>query len=243
VAAVAGSADPDGDIASLLRAEIVREVRRFPELECTFRHGLLQEAALSTLTPTSQRELYGRVGRAMETHLGDHVDEQLEQLAFYFYRSDDTGKGFDYLDRAAEHAARVEALERAEELWKRARRLAERRATTHEGRFDRQLGGCGSVRAASCRSPLPRPVDRESYEAARPAAADRRGIPAANEIGTRTRSRWGRFVRPSASACGSPTRPLGASGRSRTGRRLEVQVRAGEVEHRLVGERAWPAVH
>jgi len=126
VAAVAGSDDPDGDIASLLRAEIVREVRRFPELECTFRHGLLQEAALSTLTPTSQRELYGRVGRAMEAHLGDHVDEHLEQLAFYFYRSDDTGKAFDYLERAAEHAVRVEALSRAEELWKRARRLAER---------------------------------------------------------------------------------------------------------------------
>jgi len=140
VAAVSGSADPDGDIASLLRAEIVREVRRFPELECTFRHGLLQEAALSTLTPTSQRELYGRVGRAMEAHLGDHVDEQLEQLAFYFYRSDDTGKGFDYLDRAAEHAVRVEALARAEELWKRARRLAERLGDEERTeRVDRQL--------------------------------------------------------------------------------------------------------
>jgi hypothetical protein len=76
----------------------------------------------------------------MEAHLGDHVDEQLEQLAFYFYRSDDTGKGFDYLDRAAEHAVRVEALARAEELWKRARRLAEREGD--EGRterVDRQL--------------------------------------------------------------------------------------------------------
>jgi class 3 adenylate cyclase len=123
-AAVAGSAD--GDIGELLRAEIVREVRRFPELECTFRHGLLQEAALSTLTPTSQRELYGRIGYAMEAHLGDQVDERLEQLAFYFYRSDETDKGLAYLDRAAEHAATVEALERAEQLWERERRLAER---------------------------------------------------------------------------------------------------------------------
>ena len=140
VAAVAGSADPDGDIASLLRAEIVREVRRFPELECTFRHGLLQEAALSTLTPTTQRELYGRVGEAMEAHLGDRVDEGLEQLAFYFYRSDDTEKGFAYLDRAAEHAAGVEALGRAEELWKRAHRLAERAGDEERmERFDGKL--------------------------------------------------------------------------------------------------------
>jgi class 3 adenylate cyclase len=129
-AAVAGSGDADRDVASLLRAEIVRELRRFPELECTFRHGLLQEAALSTLTPTSQRELYGRVGHAMEEHLGDRVDDRLEQLAFYFYRSDEHAKALDYLDRAAERALAVESLGRAEELWTRAHRLAERLGDT-----------------------------------------------------------------------------------------------------------------
>ena len=38
-------------LAALLRAEIVRELRRYPEFVCGFRHGLLQEAALSSLTP------------------------------------------------------------------------------------------------------------------------------------------------------------------------------------------------
>jgi class 3 adenylate cyclase len=137
-AAVADSAEDD--IAALLRAEIVREVRRFPELECTFRHGLLQEAALSTLTPTSQRELYGRVGHAMEAHLRDQSDERLEQLAFYFYRSNETEKGLAYLERAAEHSVTVEALGRAEELWQRARRLAERAGDEQRiERIDRQL--------------------------------------------------------------------------------------------------------
>jgi len=56
-AAVAGVEDTSSAVASLLRAEIIRETRRFPELECTFRHGLLQQAALSTLTPTGLREL------------------------------------------------------------------------------------------------------------------------------------------------------------------------------------------
>jgi class 3 adenylate cyclase len=137
-AAVADSAERD--IAALLRAEIVREVRRFPELECTFRHGLLQEAALSTLTRTSQRELYGRVGHAMEAHLGDQAIEHLEQLAFYFYRSDETEKGLAYLERAAEASVKVEALGRAEELWERARRLAERAGDEQWiERIDRQL--------------------------------------------------------------------------------------------------------
>jgi class 3 adenylate cyclase len=139
-AEVAASGDADRDIASLLRAEIVRELRRFPQLECTFRHGLLQEAALSTLTPSSQRELYGRVGHAMETYLGERADDRLDQLAFYFYRSDEHARALDYLDRAAERAAAVESLGRAEELWTRARRLADRVDDPERaGAIDRRL--------------------------------------------------------------------------------------------------------
>src|SRR2546430_1954933 len=45
------------DLAVLLRADLIREVRRYPELECRFRHGLIGEAALQTLTPDRLREL------------------------------------------------------------------------------------------------------------------------------------------------------------------------------------------
>jgi predicted ATPase len=104
----------------------VREVRRFPELECTFRHGLLQEAALSTLTPTALRELYGQVGHAMEDRFAGQLGDRLEELAFYFYRSNERAKALAYLERAADRATELEANERAAELWSRAARLAER---------------------------------------------------------------------------------------------------------------------
>jgi class 3 adenylate cyclase len=123
---VAESADAERDLGALLRAGIVREVRRFPDLECSFRHALMQDAALSTLTPKALRALYGRVGHAMEERFGDHLDEGLEQLAFYFYRSDEPATALDYLDRAAARAADREAYERAESLLTRAARLAER---------------------------------------------------------------------------------------------------------------------
>lgn len=123
---VAESADPVGDVAALLRAEVVRELRRFPELECTFRHGLLQEAAISTLTPTALREMYGRVGHAMEDRFAGQLDDRLEQLAFYFYRSEEPDIALGYLERAAARAAGLEAFERATSLWTRARRLAGR---------------------------------------------------------------------------------------------------------------------
>ena len=124
--AVAGSEDADADLAALLRADIVRETRRFPELLLSFRHGLLQESALSTLTSTALRDLYGRVAHAMEERFAESIDEHLEQVAFYFYRSQDQAKALEYLDRAAERADELEAPERARDLWSRAQRLAER---------------------------------------------------------------------------------------------------------------------
>jgi len=122
--AAAENADAAGDLAALLRAEVVREIRRFPELECAFRHGLVQEAALSTLTPTAMRDLYGRVGAIVEERSAEALDENAERLAFYFYRSADRAKALEYLERAGEHASVVEAYGRAEELWERAAKLA-----------------------------------------------------------------------------------------------------------------------
>ncbi len=58
--------DIDEELGLLLRAGIARELHRFPGFVCTFRHALLQEAALDTLTPAARRELYGTVAAAAE---------------------------------------------------------------------------------------------------------------------------------------------------------------------------------
>ncbi len=230
---------------SLLRAEIVREVRRFPELECTFRHGLLQEAALSTLTPTSQRELYGRVGHAMEAYLGDQVDERLEQLAFYFYRSDDTDKGLAYLERAAEHAVD-------------GRGPRTRGAAVGAGSAAGRTGGRRGTRSSSVDRQLAWLRKRSTRRAAAPAPARDR-VTAGAYRGRRRRHRRGRIAgarrerdqvrvrrrrgRPLVGILRErlqdrPRQSLGRVGSVRARVRwLGVQVRAGEVEHRLVGER------
>jgi len=107
----------------LLRSGIVRELRRYPELECTFGHGLLQEAALSTLTPAALRTLNGLVGEALEEHFADRLDEMAERLAFHYYRSDDPAKALRYLELAA---GRAGGSAHARELWVRAAKLAHR---------------------------------------------------------------------------------------------------------------------
>ena len=69
---------------ALLRAEIVREVRRYPEFECAFTHGLLHDAALSTLTLGAQaRALRETSPRPSSRSTPDSLDEHLERLAHY----------------------------------------------------------------------------------------------------------------------------------------------------------------
>jgi class 3 adenylate cyclase len=130
---VAGGEAVDADLPVLLRTEIVRELRRYPELECTFRHGLLQEAAISTLTPITLRELYGEVGTAFEELYPEQAEENVERLAFYFYRSNEHAKALAYLERAAERA--TEPTHEAE-LLRRAKKVA---ARTGDADADRRI--------------------------------------------------------------------------------------------------------
>jgi predicted ATPase len=133
----------EADLSLLLRAQFVRELSRYPQLVYTFKHGLLQETALSTLTPARLQELYGRVAAVFEELYADAKDEYLEMLASYYARSRDLPKALEYLERAGARAASLDANEQAVELWKRAREVAtklqdqnaERRITERLGRI------------------------------------------------------------------------------------------------------------
>jgi predicted ATPase len=93
-------ADVGDGLTELLRAEIVREVRRYPVFECSFTHGLLHDAALSTLTPTRKRELYARIAAAFESLYADSLDDHLERLAHYHAQAGSLPKAFEYAERA-----------------------------------------------------------------------------------------------------------------------------------------------
>ena len=121
LAAVLGK--PDVDLTPLLREDVIREVRRFPEFECAFSHGLLHEAVLATLTPTALRRLSGRVGEVFEQRYADELDLHLDKLAFHFYRSDDAAKALRYLESAADAAAAAGDQPREDHLLNGQRRL------------------------------------------------------------------------------------------------------------------------
>jgi class 3 adenylate cyclase len=126
LAAVSGVEDVELNLGRLLRANIIREVRAIPNREYAFTHGLLQEAALSTLTRARRRDLYRRVAAAHEEAFGDSLDDHLERVAFYYARGGDLARSLDYLERAANRATSLSAHTQAASLWSRAASVAER---------------------------------------------------------------------------------------------------------------------
>jgi class 3 adenylate cyclase/tetratricopeptide (TPR) repeat protein len=121
---VPGVEDVERNLTRLLRADIIREVRALPNREYAFTHGLLQEAALSTLTRARRRELYGGVATAYEQVFSDSLDDQLERLAFYWARAGNFERALEYLERAANRATSLHAQTQAADLWTRAAAVA-----------------------------------------------------------------------------------------------------------------------
>jgi class 3 adenylate cyclase len=140
------NAEIGADLLELVRADVVREVRRYPDLVCEFRHGLLHEAALSTLTPTRHRHLAGRVGAALEEQLGHGAVDASERIAQYYVRSDRLDKAVTFLERAAD--AWGAGHEHGIELLEAARRAAAREGDTEaEARIEARLARPAAARA------------------------------------------------------------------------------------------------
>jgi class 3 adenylate cyclase len=141
LADVSGVEDVELNLARLLRANIIREIRAIPNREYGFTHGLLQEAALSTLTRARRRELYRLVAAAHERMFIDSLDEQFERLAFYYARGGDLERALGFVERAANRATSLSAHTQAVGLWSHAAKIAERiNDPEARDRIERRLG-------------------------------------------------------------------------------------------------------
>jgi class 3 adenylate cyclase len=165
---VAGPERYEAGLPGLLRAGIVRELRRYPELEYSFRHGLLQEAARSTLTQARRAALCARVAEVFEELFADSLDERMEMLAHYHAQSGNLSKALEYLDRSAERAESWGQRDEAVRLWQRALRVAEQMDDPAAAeRLRARLGG----RAEAAPEP---PVRQQAAISERPAAHETR---------------------------------------------------------------------
>jgi class 3 adenylate cyclase/tetratricopeptide (TPR) repeat protein len=103
----------EADLSHLEREELIRELRRDPDLEYIFKHALTQEVAYETLTAPQRRDLHARVGAALEELVADRIGEYQAILGGHFLRGEVWDKAAAYFRDAGDAAARLHAYPEA----------------------------------------------------------------------------------------------------------------------------------
>lgn len=100
--------------------DLIREAARHPELEYSFRHGLTQEAAYSTILLKQRRSFHRQVAEAIETLFVDQSEEMVVTLAHHYDNARIFDKAFHYSVEAGNQAYRLYAMKEAIEHYSRA---------------------------------------------------------------------------------------------------------------------------
>ena len=103
----------EADLSELEREELIRELRRDPDLAYIFKHALTQEVAYETLTVPQRRDLHARVGAALEALVADRIGEYHAILGAHFLRGEVWDKAAMYYREAGDAAARLHAYPEA----------------------------------------------------------------------------------------------------------------------------------
>lgn len=104
----------DAALHSLLRAEIVRERGTRPR-RFAFRHGLIREVALATLSSERFRQLNAAAARAL-TNLGAKNDSDIEALGRHLVASGDIADSSDAVEELADRMALIFRYDEALQL-------------------------------------------------------------------------------------------------------------------------------
>ncbi len=107
-------------LSELQRLDLVVEERRRPTPEYRFRHGLVREAAYSSLLDQRRRDLHRVVGTTLEELGQDELSEAYGLLAHHFAEADEPERAARYLLDAGNAARDVYADEEAIANYRRA---------------------------------------------------------------------------------------------------------------------------
>lgn len=121
-------------LSELQRLDLVVEERRRPTPEYRFRHGLVQEAAYSTLLQERRRDLHRIVGTALEEVQSDELSEAYGLLGHHFAEADEPERAARYMLEAGNAARAVYADEEAIAHYRRALSFLDRLGETAAAR-------------------------------------------------------------------------------------------------------------
>jgi adenylate cyclase len=112
--------DVKGDLAELVRLELLREKDLFPDLRLSFSHLLVRQVAYDGLLLKARVDLHARAGAALEALYPGRADDIVQDLAEHYAKSPDRARAIHYLERAGDRAAGLFAYEEAGDYFRRA---------------------------------------------------------------------------------------------------------------------------
>ena len=121
LASITAVAEPiDQSLHKLEELDLIRVRSTHPDVEYTFKHALIQEAAYSGLLRRERKNIHERTGLALEKFFGERSIESWETLAFHFRNGRSVRKAVDYLVRSGDRSLKRYALEESHEYYRQA---------------------------------------------------------------------------------------------------------------------------
>ncbi|MGD8255943.1 MAG: adenylate/guanylate cyclase domain-containing protein [Desulfobacterales bacterium] len=93
-------------LLNLQGLEFIYEISLFPELEYIFKHALIQEVAYNSLLQRKRKEIHTKIGKAIEAHYPEKLEEFYEILAYHYSKSGKLEKAYHYLKLSGEKATK-----------------------------------------------------------------------------------------------------------------------------------------
>ena len=119
-------------LLGLMRLDLIREGRRWPEPEYRFKHALIQEAAYRTLVTADRNRLHRDAARWLEARYDGREEEVAGLLAHHWLAADDEDKAVTYLTIAGDRARQEYALDEAIGDYRELLPILERRGEDRE---------------------------------------------------------------------------------------------------------------
>jgi ABC-type oligopeptide transport system substrate-binding subunit/class 3 adenylate cyclase len=119
-------------LLDLMRLDLVREGRRWPEPEYRFKHALIQEAAYRTLVTADRNRLHRDAAGWLEARYEGREEEVAGLLAHHWLAADDQDKAVTYLTIAGDRARQEYALDEAIGHYRELLPILERRREDRE---------------------------------------------------------------------------------------------------------------
>ena len=119
-------------LKKLIRAELIQEAARIPDLEYRFRNPLIQETAYHAILFRRRRELHRLVANAYESLFPDRLVEFSTRLSYHCLEAQDYKRALKYLTMAGDAAYRLFAITEAIQHYTQALNIVQKGEATAE---------------------------------------------------------------------------------------------------------------